>query len=320
MQANNELKRIPPTSVTYAEYCRRLDGTLDMDDGGQYTFYMDGAFLGDLGIQPGHNIVRQWTGDPMAIIRRAIHAVRAIISPSEHTKPVVEHLIALDDLYRTGTTSFAANDAAADQARRPDAEGDGQGQDDRASAPDPATAPSKPSPKHFSAAYPADAVLSSSTRHQANLRAIHGIPSPPRSLLPQPPKFQQKRSRANTDVNIETTTEPEQKRTKTLPLVEMETSYSAPPAKEHTDFDHIWDLFLQSTNTPDPNQDPFNNTVSFFTDHQERAPLPNTYDPLLDDKRFWRWHGSTAEDAAGYWRRNFLPLYPPDEEGSGDRN
>jgi hypothetical protein len=60
---------------------------------------MDGVFKGDCGIKQSYYTVCQWIGDPMAIIRQAIQSARAILSPSEYTKPVVEQLRTLEGNY-----------------------------------------------------------------------------------------------------------------------------------------------------------------------------------------------------------------------------
>jgi hypothetical protein len=301
IQDGNESKRVPPTSVTYAEYCRSLDPTVNVEDGGRYTFYMQTAFKGD-GIQPGDNRVRQWTGDPMAMLYRAMSAAKQILEPSDVTETVLEELRALDELYRRGNRLLAARARAAVQGDGPDAGHDGQAQQDSTGA-----APAPPPPPPAPPAPPQDAAPprnNPSTQH-ANSRAANGIPSPPSSLLASPDKHRpQKRKHSENEL------EPELSHSRKRTKVE-----AGDTSTEATGLEYIWKLFLQSTDT-DITDDASTDTTPSAATEVDASLHSTAIDRSMDsddmvDKKCWRWEGKTAQDVIGYWRRNFLPLYTP---------
>ncbi|KAF2123665.1 hypothetical protein P153DRAFT_147172 [Dothidotthia symphoricarpi CBS 119687] len=319
--------RIPPNAITYAEYCQRYDETLDPDKGGQYMCYMDVAFLGPYGVQPGRNLVRQWAGDPMAMLYRAMSAACLIMKPRGFPRHVQDELRALQALYMDGNGKFARSVAVTHD------------EGIEASPPTPLHTP-LPSPSNTRSpglshppAGPPPQAASPSTNVDAhtNAHTATGMLSPLPTLTALPDSAElRKRKYTEASINANTgdasTQFPKRARleappVKSLPVeaspVEASPGGNPTPDEKPAGYKHVWKLFLQSSHLPDPNETPPDGDI-FSADiastanvADDTAPPPNPYDPFMDDKRFWRWEGRTAQAAIDYWQAVFVPLYAP---------
>ncbi|KAF2123624.1 hypothetical protein P153DRAFT_401791 [Dothidotthia symphoricarpi CBS 119687] len=310
--------RVPPTSDMYAEYCKVRDQALDMAKGGQYTLFIDADFLGPLSLRKvGEGKDAQWTGDPMAMLYRAMIASCQIVSPRGLPWKVHNQLATLKDLYRTGNdTLYARRDAGqgGGAGRSEDAAGQGEdaaGQGGDAAGHDRGTGAHPPAPPQ--AGPPSSTTLSPAhVDNNMNAHAVTGI-QPPLSSCTTTPHKRQLRKREHTDDGPDCS-----RRSK---CTKLEAGLTAEDTThERTGLEHVWDLFLSSSDLLNPNQkcvdvDTPSVDMTAVDSLADAAPTPKLYNPDMDNKRFWRWEGRTSQDAAEYWKAVFVPLYAPRKVG-----
>lgn len=256
----------------------------------------------------------------MAMLYRAMSAARQILQPRGLPVPVRDELQALNDLYMAGNRVFTMAEAAAQGGHA------GSHQDSNRATPRPTTAPSPPQAGPSSAAPPnaepgSHAKNVDSHAKNVNSRSATGIPSPSPSSPASPHKaLQHKRKRI--EVGAEVAIEPDTHSTRCRKRAKVDApprTEVIPPARKSTGFQRVWRLFLQSTDTTNPDHNPFVAQVSPLISEGDALSTP-AHDPIMDDRRFWKWENRTAEDAVTYWRRNFLPLLYAEPCNSGDWN
>ncbi|KAF2241498.1 hypothetical protein BU26DRAFT_525025 [Trematosphaeria pertusa] len=95
--------RVPPTPATYLSHCEEQHSEPGMLQaiGGLYKAYMDVNFLPPSS-NPLHACERQWHGDPMAIVYRAIQAAYRIVQPTHFPADVRTSILQLHALYEKG--------------------------------------------------------------------------------------------------------------------------------------------------------------------------------------------------------------------------